>query len=176
MNKKDLYEITDVEQHTQFETFLKSALSDEQSREAFYNQYLEKCGGLHDDCFQEYFEEYSAERKSSKQDYTPTSVANLMACIAEPIQDCYDGAAGTGALIIAAWNRTDDKETFRAVATEYADNAVVYLLHNLAIRNIQGIVNHGNTLTGETQEVYTLTKGEKYSKIEGRTVQQDECS
>lgn len=166
MNKKDLYEIAGVEQHSQFEAFLKSALKDEHSREKFYNQYLERGGGLHVDCFQQYFEEYSAERKTNKQDYTPTSVANLMARLAEPIQECYDGAAGTGALIIAAWNRTDDKEAFRAVATEYADNAVVYLLHNLAIRNIQGIINHGNTLTGEMQKIYILTKGNRYSKIE----------
>lgn len=166
MNKKDLYEIAGVEQHSQFEAFLRSALKSELSREAFYNKYLERGGGLDTDCFQEYFEEYSAERKSNKQDYTPTSVANLMACLAEPIQECYDGAAGTGALIIAAWNRTDDKEAFRVVATEYADNAVVYLLHNLAIRNIQGIINHGNTLTGERQKIYMLTKGNRYSKIE----------
>ena len=176
MNAKELFEIADVEQHSRFEKFLRTLLNNEKGREIFYDKYLERGGDLRIDCFREYFEEYNAERKTHKQDYTPTTVADLLACLAEPIGGCYDGAAGTGALIIAAWNRAVDKEEFRVTATEYADNSIPYLLHNLAIRNMQGVVNHGDTLTGETHKVYTLKKGEKYSRIEERTLQNDEQS
>ena len=74
-----------------------------------------------------YFEEYSAERKSNMQDYTPKEVAELLARLTEsaigdrPITIC-DGAAGTGSLLIAKWWQCKSEgANVIVMATEYAD-------------------------------------------------------
>lgn len=51
-------------------------------------------------------------------------------------------------------------------AAELSKRAVSILLFNLAIRNVNAQVIHGDTLTGEIQSVYRLRRGEKYSDIE----------
>lgn len=120
------------------------------------------------DTFKQYFEEYAAERKSNMQDYTPDSVSRMLATLTRTDIDAsngwsgYDPTAGTGSLIIqkwrddqlAEWPWTYAPHNYLYMAEEFADNVIPYLLHNLAIRGMNCIVIHGDTLERKTKQIY----------------------
>lgn len=162
----EFYEMLGVNSHHQFENKLKSLINNEEERIMFYNNLKKNKIDTSKDIFLDYFEEYSAERKTNKQDYTPKEVAELMSELLGDINNAtiYDGSSGTGSLLIAKWSHLKNYET-KFNATEYADNAIIYLIHNLAFRNIEGIVRQGDTLTQKFEHEWKLTKGDEYSKI-----------
>lgn len=126
--------------------------------------------GLDVDTFREYFEQYSAERKTNMQDYTPQEVSVLLSKLTNMGYtdkagfSAYDPTAGTGALLISKWWDDMVCETlftyaphrYFYMAEEYADNAVPYLIHNLAMRGMNAIVVHGDTLSREAKQVYFI--------------------
>lgn len=160
-----------VKQHAQFEKFLESAVFDKKKRETFYDKLHERLvdNGIYSagiDTFKPYFEEYAAERKTNKQDYTPDAVAKLVATLTQTEAtgkfSAYDPAAGTGALIISKWYDDRSQESpfsyaphrYLYCCEELADNAIPYLLHNLAYRGMNCIVIHGDSLTRKAKQVY----------------------
>ena len=75
-----------------------------------------------------------------------------------------DVAAGTGGLTITKWN-TDRINTnffeykpsmFMYVCEELSDRAIPFLLFNLAIRGMDAVVLHGDTLTREFNQCYFI--------------------
>ena len=48
---------------------------------------------------------------------------------------------------------------------ELSDRAVPFLLFNMAIRNMNGLVQHGDSLTGEFKAVYRIQKEKQFGKI-----------
>ena len=170
--KEDLYSFAGVKQHSEFEAWLRSILFDREKRESFYRSIVQTDWGKNvgEDSFKGYFEEYAAERKANKQDYTPESIAILTALItrnnAENMRRCdysaIDPTAGTGSLIIRRW--WDDclqttifkyrPHDFFYYCEEMADNAIPYLLHNLALRGMNCIVVHGDCLEREIKNIY----------------------
>lgn len=161
-----------VKQHSEFEQALRSMLFDRNKREEFYIKILwsdwgKNCGV---DTFKDYFEEYAAERKSNQQDYTPNSISYLLASLtasdaenmAKADYTAIDMTAGTGSLIIGKWwndcQRTNPFDyrphDYFYYCEEYADNAIPYLLHNLALRGMNAIVIHGDTLERKAKAVY----------------------
>ena len=63
-------------------------------------------GDLSVDWLQKIFQYYEADRKEKKQDYTPTTLAKLMATLALRGGEDHitDMCAGSGALTIQCWN------------------------------------------------------------------------
>lgn len=114
------------------------------------------------DWFHEYFEEEHADRRTKKQDFTPDSISRLLATITVPDGIYYEPAAGTGGLIVQAWNAQRSKhsvfdykpDTFFVVAEELSERAIPFLLFNLAIRGINGNVIHCDSLTRRYRNVY----------------------
>lgn len=158
-----IFEISEVKSKKEFEKYLDDIISDKTEREKLYDKIT-----LDDsiDLFRDYFEENNAERKTNKQDYTPTNVAELMATLAgSKAHNFYDGAAGTGTLIIAAWVKAGKPKDFFAYAWEYSDSVIPYLIHNLAFRNISAEIVNGDTLTQEVFARYELKQSEKYSEV-----------
>lgn len=169
---KDFYELLNVRSHYEFERKLREIVFKREEREEFYKGLLEINPILSTDTFKPYFELYSAERKTNQQDYTPDEVAQLLSRItmsdAEVYKDAkwsgYDATAGTGTLIINKWNTDRIFETpysyaphrYLYRADELGDNAIPYLIHNLAIRGMNAIVVHGDVLTGEAKQVYFI--------------------
>lgn len=169
---KDFYEITGATQHSEFETYLKEVLFKPKERKEFYDKLLEVNCKLSEDTFKPYFELYAAERKSNQQDYTPDSVAKLLAVLtrSDPVTletskyAGYDATAGTGSLLIQKWNDDRIQEspwsyaphryTYRA--DEMADNAIPYLIHNFALRGMNAIIVHRDVLTGKSKQVYFI--------------------
>lgn len=182
---KEFYEITGATQHSEFEKYLSDVLFNPKERNRFYDRLLEVNHRLSEDTFKPYFELYAAERKSHQQDYTPDSVANLLAILThsdpEILQSSkyagYDATAGTGSLLIRKWNDDRIQEspwsyaphryTYRA--DELADNVIPYLIHNLALRGMNAIAVHGDVLTGKAKQVYFIQNSNddfmKYSDV-----------
>lgn len=175
MQYQDIYwRLAGVTQHAEFEQFLKDCLFDKQRREKFYMELVSEIGGeaRFEDTFKPYFEEYAAERKSNKQDYTPSSVTEIIAKLTRANGErlekagytAYDPTAGTGAIIIKKW--ADDvlrsnfgdyrPHDFFYWAEEIADNAIIYLLHNFLMRGMNAIVIHGDTLERTAKTVYFI--------------------
>lgn len=128
-----------------------------------YNLFCETVNdNLSVDWLQKIFEYYEADRKVKKQDYTPKSLAKLVAKIAND-NEIIDMCAGSGALTIQNWNQNKNCN-FKLY--ELDENVIPYLLFNLAVRNIDAYVYHSNVLTQEVFHVYKLKSQEKYSKCE----------
>lgn len=173
INREKLYEITGSTSHYEFEEFLRKSLLDKKIRTEFYTKMSEEVLDLSIDSFRGYFEEYAAERKSNQQDYTPDEVARLgvkllnQSSDGSPMNSKYrygDVTAGTGALLITAWDADRKKVTpfdyyphnYVYYAEEKADNVIPYLLHNLAFRGMNAIVVHGDTLERIAKQVYFI--------------------
>lgn len=135
--------------------------------EKYYDEYISLVGGLDTDYIQKLYQFWLADRGKDtlQQDYTPPSIAKLVAELA----DCTEGGtildccAGTGALTIMK-HRQDNSIKF--VCQELDDNVVPLLLFNLAINRIEAIVIQGNALSGEIKKIYSLKPGNKYSHVE----------
>ena len=117
---------------------------------------------LSTDWLQKIFEYYEADRVEKKQDYTPKSLAKLMAKITDD-NEVIDMCAGSGALTIQKWNQNKNCN-FKLY--ELDENVIPYLLFNLAIRNINAHVYHGDVLKQEVFCIYKLESQSKYSKLE----------
>lgn len=168
----DFWKILGATQHREFENKIESIVLDKGAREEFYRNILEKQPSLDTDTFKGYFELYNAERKSNQQDYTPDSVANLLARFTVDSKtfgyNAYDATAGTGTLLIAKWDyqrRLVSPFNYRPRdyfyrADELADNAIPYLIHNLAMRGMNAIVCHGDSIERKYKNIYFIFNSE----------------
>lgn len=169
INKEQFWEIAGVEQHSQFQSYLEGIIFDTTQRDEFYTSLISLDSNcLDDDLFRDYFEEYAAERKSNQQDFTPLEVSVLMnrLIMNDNSYSFADYAAGTGSLLCQSWKLSNNKDELWFVAEELSDVTIPYLIHNLAIRNVNAFVIHGNTLSGEIKRVFKLTQTLIYSDVE----------
>lgn len=168
LGREEFYRIAGVKQHAEFEKYLRDLLFKPKERSKFYKELLAIDNNVFTDTFRQYFEEYAAERKANQQDYTPDAVSHLVAALsrtdASPKTGWsgYDPTAGTGSLIIQKWSDDMLAETpfsyaphnYLYMVEEMGDNVIPYLLHNLAIRGMNCIVVHGNTLERNVKQIY----------------------
>lgn len=129
-----------------------------------YQKFEELVEDLSIDWMQKVFQYYLADRKEKKQDYTPKSLAKLMAKIALKNNDglIVDMCTGSGALTIQAWNLNKDLE-FECL--EFDEKVLPILIFNLAIRNIKATVKHMDVLEDGILAIYTIEPTEKYGKV-----------
>lgn len=114
--------------------------------------------------FLNYFQDEHAERKTKKQDFTPNSISKLLTEMVGGGRTYYEVAAGTGSLLIRAWqkHREDagviqyDPRAYWYEAEELSDRTVPFLIFNMAIRGMNGVVLHGDSLTREFKGVYFI--------------------
>lgn len=118
------------------------------------------------DWFHEYFEDEHADRKNKKQDFTPNCISSLVSKILGSDKGVtYEPAAGTGGMLITNWYKQRalihpfvyKPNNHLIVAGEMSDKTIPFLLFNLSIRGISGMVFHGNTLKREYKAIYVLT-------------------
>lgn len=118
------------------------------------------------DWFHEYFEDEHADRKNNKQDFTPKCLSILVSkLLGSDTGITYEPTAGTGGMLISNWNTHRESISFfdykpndhLIVCGELSDKTVPFLLLNLSIRGISGIVFHGDTLRNEYKAAYILT-------------------
>ena len=165
----DLREILKVSDSYQIPDKLMEIIYNKEEREKLFVELLE----IHDyqvgyDWFIKHFEDEHADRKVKKQDFTPKSVANLLSrlalCNEGDVGNYYEVAAGTGSILISHWNNHrmtyspfdyEPKYHF-AFVEELSDRAIPFLLTNMMIRGMNGIVLHCDSLTRECKNAYFI--------------------
>lgn len=115
------------------------------------------------DYLQMIYQYYCADRKDSKQDFTPKTIASFMGLLVGKSDHIIDMCAGSGALIIQKW--CQNKE-LRFTAIEYDKNVIPYLIFNMVLRNINCRIVNADALTDdEPFGEWDITKGEKYGNL-----------
>ena len=179
----DLKSILEVSDSYQIPNKLMDIIYDKEEREKLFIRLLEendyKVGY---DWFTKHFEDEHADRKVKKQDFTPKSVANLLSklalCNEGDAGNYYEVAAGTGSILINHWNNYrmtyspfdyEPKYHF-AFVEELSDRAIPFLLVNMMIRGMNGIVLHCDSLTRECKNAYFICNTENdHFKFSGIT-------
>lgn len=156
-------EILNLKWNYQMTENLMELLFDKSKRNAVFEQYLATNPDLTQDCFLAEFQESFAERSNLKQDYTPSSICQIMAHLCPTAQSVLDVCCGTGALTIAKWSFNPNATFY---LEEYSKEAVAILLFNLSVRGINAEVRNCDVLTGEIFATYKLTKNGQFSDIE----------
>ena len=165
----DLREVLKVSDSYQIPDKLMEIIYNKEEREKLFVELLE----INDyqvghDWFIKHFEDEHADRKVKKQDFTPKSVANLLSklalCNEGDAGNYYEVAAGTGSILISHWNNYrmtyspfdyEPKYHF-AFVEELSDRAIPFLLINMMIRGMNGIVLHCDSLTRECKNAYFI--------------------
>lgn len=144
---------------------LMDRMMDDQNRAETFDAFLEREKDMSREWFHEYFQDEHADRKAKKQDFTPDSVSNLMSrLVGTDKYMYYEMAAGTGGILIQHWQEQRceygpfiyDPRAFWYQAEELSDRAVPFLIFNMAIRGINGVILHGDALTREFKAVYFI--------------------
>lgn len=137
-------------------------LKDKGQREQLFDSFLELEQDLSFDWFTEYFQEEHSDRKGKKQDFTPDGIIKVASGVLSDTNSNADICAGTGGLTIKRWSENPDASF---CCEEFSDRAVPFLIFNLAIRNVDAVICHGDSLTRDFKAVYQLTKDERFSAI-----------
>lgn len=143
---------------------LELMLDDKRRRELFQS-FLEHETDLSYEWFQSYFENEHSDRKAKKQDFTPNDISELLAGISGGSGSYFESAAGTGGILIKYWNQSEDKESFSCRVEELSERAIPFLLFNMSIRGMDGVVLKGDSLTSEFTTAYELKRNGKFSDI-----------
>ncbi len=128
-----------------------------------FNRYINIVGNLDKDWIKHLFQYYQADRINKKQDFTPNCLSTLLSRLSGKGNSFYDCCAGTGSLTIEKWKDCPDA---LFICEELDENAIPFLLFNLAIRNINAYVINGNVLTQEVKSKFIVKKGEQFGIVE----------
>lgn len=134
-----------------------------EEREKLFKEFLSIENDLSYDWFTDYFQSEHSDRKHKKQDFTPDGIVTICNNILGKTTSNADICAGTGGLTIKRWSSNKDATFY---CEEFSDRAMPFLLFNLAIRNVEGYVKHGDSLENTFKSVYKLSKGDEFSDIE----------
>ncbi|MCY7439419.1 N-6 DNA methylase [Bacillus altitudinis] len=144
-------------------------LFDRERREDVFRQFVADpvLNCTEKDVFHEYFQDEHADRKTKKQDFTPRSVADLLARVTDgglESATTYDGCAGTGGLTIAKWQSDRIKHSpfdykpswYFYHCEEMSDRAIPFLLFNLLFRGMNAVVVHCDVLTRKSKGAFFI--------------------
>ena len=175
-----------------------SLMLDDKKRPETFKKFLEVSTDMSFDWFHEYYQDEQAERKSQKQDFTPDSIAQLLNKLIEEDRSAgeyFEPAAGTGGVLIKRWwndriedpvhlvhikqsvldkNKgislfTYDPRNYWYQVEEMSDRAVPFLIFNMAIRGMNGVIVQCDSLTREAKDAYFIRNNSadflKFSEI-----------
>jgi len=166
MELKELYKNIlssfDAEDVSDFSQKLFNSVMDGQT--TAFEKYLPLCPDFETDYLQKIWQFYEADRKEKKQDYTPACLGELLSAVIGNGKNgvIYDCCAGSGALTIQRWLKNKNN---KFICEELDERIIPFLLFNLAVRNIEGYVIHGNALEQKRYKIFQLTKGDNYSIV-----------
>ena len=137
---------------------------DSPERNQYLDKYVEAFPDLSKDYLRSCWQFWFSDREEKKQDYTPEPLANLCAHMLTMFEGntIYDCCAGSGALTIAVWNQ---RKEIKVACQELDEEVIPLLLFNLSVRNIEGVVQNGDVITGQVFQSWELVKGERYSSV-----------
>lgn len=158
--------LLEVEESYQASFKLAEILNDRDECIKLFDSFLRLEQDLSFDWFTDYFQEEHSNRKDKKQDFTPQGVTDLASRLLGKSESNADICAGTGGLTIKRWTQNPNASFY---CEEYSDRALPFLLFNLAIRNVNAIVFHGDSLAKKHKHIYKLGKDERFSTIKKLT-------
>lgn len=140
-------------------------LDDEKRLETFL-QFLEIETNMSYEWFQGSYELEHADRKGGKQDFTPHALGNLLSRLvmdASPTH-YFEAACGNGGVMINHWNEQRlaigignyNPTSFWYHVEELSDRSLPFLIFNMAIRGVNGVILHGDSITREFKDVYFI--------------------
>ena len=166
INAQQFHELIGVKDAYKAPERLLEILYNREEREQLFRDFLAATNyNVDDDMFRQYFEDCHAARKDLKQDFTPASVAKLTAALVNNQgANFYEGCAGSGTMLIHAWNADrmkhspfDYKPSWYFYCVEELDDRVFpFLLFNIAIRGMNACVIHGDVLTREAKGAFFI--------------------
>ena len=162
ITREKLHELLNIKESYEMPGRLMRILLDDAEKERICDALTEQEKDMETDLLHELFQAEHGDRDVLKQDFTPDCLCDLVNRLSGDKPTFADICAGTGGLTIKKWSSKKDSCVY---CEEISSRAIPMLLLNLSIRNIQGIVVHGNSLTGQIEAVYKLEKGKKYSDI-----------
>lgn len=124
-----------------------------ESRNELFKDFLDVETDLSYEWFQSYFENEHSDRKVKKQDFTPNSVSSLLSQLVGKRDSYFEATAGTGGIAIQFWNHNPEA-WFKL--EELSDRAIPFLVFNMAIRGVNGVILHGDSITREFKDVYFI--------------------
>lgn len=166
METQVVNDLLEVKESYQASDKMLKLMLDTEQRETTFKKFLEVSTDMSKDWFNEYFQAEHADRKGFKQDFTPASISRLLndMTLDETTRHYYEPACGSGSLLIKAWYKmrnyqspfTYDPRAYWYHAEELSDRAMPFLLFNMAIRGMNGVVLHGDVISREFHDVYFI--------------------
>ncbi|WP_099045118.1 N-6 DNA methylase [Leuconostoc citreum] len=163
LSVKEIQELIGCSENYKASDYILEQLVDQEKRHALFSRFLSVEKDLSYDWFTEYFQIVFSDREGKKQDFTPQGLIDIATGIAGDTVSNVDIGGGTGGLVIGRWNSNPEATQY---VEEYSDAVIPFLLFNLAIRNMNAVVRHGDSLHQDFKTTYTLTKGEQFSDID----------
>lgn len=163
LTTKIIHELLGINEVFKAPNKLMEILFNKSDREVLFKQFLEYETDMSYEWFMQYFEEEQADRKNKKQDFTPQSLSKMLSKLVSG-NSYFEVAAGTGSIMIQAWQEhrlnespfTYKPSNYWYHVEEISDRAIPFLLFNMLIRGMNGIVVHGDALTREIKNVYFI--------------------
>ena len=145
---------------------LLDLMLDDKKRVETFLQFLEIETNMSYEWFQEAYELEHADRKGGKQDFTPHALGKLLSRLvidASPIH-YFEAACGNGGIMINHWNEQRlaigianyNPTFFWYHVEELSDRSLPFLIFNMAIRGINGVILHGDSIAREFKDVYFI--------------------
>lgn len=163
ITSKIINELIGIKESYELPDKLMSLLLNEESKNKLFDSFMKYDFDLSSDFFRDYFQENHSDRKGLRQDYTPDCICKIISKLQYRQDNVLDVCSGTGSLSLFTYIENRDT-TFQC--EELSSRSIPILLFNLSIRNISGVVIQKDVLKDEIENIYKLTKGDKYSKIE----------
>lgn len=180
---KTVNKVLEIDDAFKAPTKMMNLMLDPKKREETFEKFLEIETDMSYEWFQEYFGDEQAERKSKKQDFTPTSISNLVTqLIGKDKSAYYEPAAGTGSMLIAKWHNdrlknplykrpetdnplikfltsptfTYDPRAYWYQAEELSDRAIPFLIFNMSIRGMNGSITQCDSLSRKATRAFFI--------------------
>lgn len=160
---EEINKLLGVDESYKASSVLFKKLMSKDERQKLFKVFLAKETDLTFDWFTDYFQEEHSDRKKNKQDFTPDGVVTLVNRLLGSTQFNADICAGTGGLTIKRWSENKEAHIY---CEEYSDRAMPFLLFNLAIRNMDAVVFHGDSLTRKAKGYYRIEPGKQFADIQ----------
>ncbi|WP_440894951.1 N-6 DNA methylase [Amphibacillus sp. Q70] len=164
MNLETINQLLGVTESYQAPEKMLELMLDDKKRPETFDAFLKQETDMSYEWFQSYFEDEHSDRKKKKQDFTPSSVSNLLAQLGGGGNSYFEAAAGTGGIMIQSWNQNKNSNSWYQVE-ELSERSIPFLIFNMAIRGMSGVVLRGDSLTGKFEEAYQISNKGKYSDV-----------
>ena len=169
MNYNEFINILGVKEEYEICDSLMDILLSE-NKDRFLKSLVDNGFDISQDDIREIFENELADRKSLKQDYTPSSLCNLISRLCASQSEILDVCCGVGSLSV---QNIINKNCNSYCMEEISNASISMLLLNLAIRNTNAMVLKKDVLSKKIFEAYKLSSQDIYSEIE--KISFDDC-